>query len=51
MEYRVELPFTETGRLQVKQVCTENKKFDFEYSKFLYPNQDSFELKGGVIND
>lgn len=44
---RTELPFTETGRLQVEQVCAENQKFDFEYSKFempliSYPNQDIF---------
>lgn len=35
MGCRLELPFTETGRLQVKHVYTENKKFDFEYSKFV----------------
>lgn len=44
---RMELPFTEKGRLQVEQVCTENQKFDFDYSKvempvFSHLNQDIF---------
>lgn len=35
MGYRVERPFTEMGRVQAEHVCTENRKFDFEYIKFI----------------